>query len=123
MSEQAYPSCLPSLGDACGDCHRCQQTTPRTVEEAAREEAEQRWPSTPQPSPVLDEARALARYAFTAGATWQAARMPSEEEVAGWLWRIDHPDRMDGLRDVDSAYVRQKYADRAGTLLALWGAP
>ena len=58
-----------------------EQTTPRTVEEAAREEAERRY--VPEhPGTIRDRALSAEVPAFIAGAAWQAARMPSVEEVA-----------------------------------------
>ena len=58
-----------------------EQTTPRTVEEAAREEAERRHPEGGQEW-VSGIGREEFAAGFVAGASWQAARMPSVEEVA-----------------------------------------
>ncbi|QCB93314.1 hypothetical protein [Cellulomonas shaoxiangyii] len=58
-----------------------EQPTPRTVEDAARAYVTRRHP------PLNDRGVGIAqgshyRDGFVAGASWQAARMPSEDEVA-----------------------------------------
>jgi len=57
-----------------------EQTTPRTVEEAAREEAERLH--GPRTVGVGAARGSHYRAGFIAGAAWQAARVPSVEEVA-----------------------------------------
>ena len=99
-----------------------EQTTPRTVEEAAREEAERR---TRGGGTV---AHAMLRQEFVAGASWQAARMPSVADVAEVL--AAHPGgTLVSGRCECGVYVSQDYArrwhalreHRAERVVALWG--
>jgi len=97
-----------------------EQTTPRTVEEAAREEAERRWPSRSS-APVADASR---RAGFVAGAAWQAARMPGVEEVEAAMDEADRTDVAFNLLCGCGAYTSARHRRcRAERVVALWGAP
>ena len=96
-----------------------EQTTPRTVEEAAREEAERRWPMTDQEREMVSFG---VRYAQ------QAARMPSVEEVVEVLAAHAGGVLTNGCCEC-GVYVSQDYArrwdalrkHRAEWVVALWG--
>jgi len=112
-----------------------EQTTPRTVEEAAREEAERRHPEGGQEW-VSGIGREEFAAGFVAGASWQAGRMPSVEEVAEVLaahtlvpwdgrgaWSCGCSDA--GRPDEAVVFSDRDQAERhqAERVVALWGAP
>ena len=100
-----------------------EQTTPRTVEEAAREA----YPPSGDRRPI-DDGRMRLREGFRRGAAWQAARMPSVADVAEVL--AAHPGgTLVSGRCECGVYVSQDYArrwhalreHRAERVVALWG--
>jgi len=114
MSEQTTPCCdVVCRGKVTPGC--AMQTTPRTVEEAAREEAERRWPMTEQEREMVSFGVRFAQ---------RAARMPSVEEiraaVGGVLWPVsNYPERVQArMLGQDIGPLRDKVTD---AVVALWG--
>jgi len=113
-----------------------EQTTPRVVEEAAREYVNRRY------DPVHDRGVGIVqgshyRAGFVAGAAWQAARMPGEKEVAEVLAAhvacyggsdeayavtcfCDRYGRPMGYAGLDGVQVHARH--QAERVAALWGA-
>ena len=114
MSEQATPRrvLMTEPHDGHGPAVTCpgcphEQTTPRTVEEAASEYVHRRH------NPLHDVGVGVVqgshyRAGFIAGAVWQAGRMPSVEEVAEVLCECDVA--------CDQCIAKAEY------VVALWGA-
>jgi len=109
-----------------------EQTTPRTVEEAAREA----YPPSGDRRPI-DDGRMRLREGFRRGAAWQAARMPSVADVAEVLAAhvacyggsdeayavtcfCDRYGRPMGYAGLDGVQVHARH--QAERVAALWGA-
>lgn len=102
-----------------------EQTTPRTVEDAAREEAQERYPMTSPIAHLLPGHLTVEARAFVAGATWQAARMPSVEQVAEALHAHNPLWAAGGQAECACGVLlprRMVPVHQAEQVVALWGA-
>jgi hypothetical protein len=74
------PPCMPSLGESCGNCHRCSTTGPEATAAMKAEDVDA----------GLVEKAARAQYAAD-------PYIHLDDGPIGWEW-LDHPDRQELLR-------------------------
>lgn len=101
-----------------------EQTAPRTVGEEAREEAQARYPMTSPIAHLLPGHLTVEARAFVAGASWQAARMPSVEEVAEVLAAHNPLWSAGGQAECSCGLLISRRAmplHQAEQVVALWG--